>query len=584
MNIPTTRPKARAWHIANTTVRNPLRLKGGLEALVVSGFEGNMSKSQEERIAETLHDFGVITLAETTTDITSIARKWRSVLVQLGFLWPDVEMRPKIRDVKQSEIGAPFTLTPNGRRLLAAQSVQGEQEVLLRSLAALRLPSPLEQDYNFASFSPLKHVIDILEKLEEIGAEPYISRLEMSSIVILTNGQDDLDSIGSEICDLRRLRAASNAKRKFDVQFIRGVAEYKGFKHGTLYDYQDVSFRYLKATGLFQSRGRGITFVPEKRKTARLLADIPETQLDAIEYLNRIAQGLELPTDSLYGAKEVLSDLLLIASDRAIAFDSSNYDLSSPDGVSLARHDLEQLIFEAKEVQYAGDQVNQINEILAYLQMLDENRTTQQFGEDQLLIPKEERPAYFEWLLWRVLLALDCLVVPPNKVRRFDIDQDFLPVGTAPGGGPDVIAEYSDSVLVVEVTLTENSRQEAAEGEPVRRHVADVLEQFEPLGKTVYGLFIARRIDTNTAETFRIGVWYKRNDERVSLNVVPLTLGQLREILRIGVKNRKLKPALLIDVILQASTARLDTTGAPEWKARIAEIVGVPASTSASVT
>ncbi len=246
--------------------------------------------------------------------------------------------------------------------------------------------------------------------------------------------------------------------------------------------------------------------------------------------------------------------------------------MTSSEDISLARHDLEYRIFEAKEVRYAAEQRDQMEEILAYLQMLDENRSNLKFGDDQLVIPKEERPAYFEWLLWRVLLALGYLVIPPNKVRRFNVDQDFFPVHTASGGGADVIGEYADSVLVVEVTLTENSRQEAAEGEPVRRHVADVLEKFEPLGKAVYGLFIARRIDTNTAETFRLGIWYKKNDERVSLDVVPLTLGQLRKILHNGLEAEKLGPALLIEMIIAASLVRHDVQGAPEWKERIAEI------------
>lgn len=148
-------------------------------------------------------------------------------------------------------------------------------------------------------------------------------------------------------------------------------------------------------------------------------------------------------------------------------------------------------------------------------------------------------------------------------------------MSTASGGGADVIAEYRHSVLVVEVTLTESSRQEAAEGEPVRRHVADVLERFEPAGKDVYGLFVARRIDTNTAETFRIGAWYKKDDERVSLDVVPLTLAQLTEVLRAGAREGKLTPSLLLDVISKASLARAETRGAPEWKTRIAEIVAL---------
>ena len=568
-------PKGRAWHIANTTIRSPFRLKGGLEALVAAGFEGNMQKAQEEKIALALAEAGVVSLASSTNDITSIARKWRSVLVKLGFLWPDVEMLRKEAGISQSDIGAPFTLTPNGRRLLVAKSFQGEQEVLLRSLAALRLPSPLEPAYDFVVFSPLVLVVRVLETLEEAGHAPYISRLEMASIVILSNASDDLEVLVNDIADQRRARSAALGKRRFDAEIIRAIAEKKGQKYQTLYDYQDVSFRYLKATGLFQSRGRGITLVPEKRRVATLLAVASQPPATAVQYLNLIAEGAKLPTDTQGGAQEVLADLISIASERRIDFDSSSYDLSIPEGVSLARHDLEQAIFEAKELEYAADQRGKMNEILAYLQMLDKGQDSQLFGDEQLVIPREERPAYFEWLLWRVVLALNHLTIPPSEVRRFHIDQDFLPVSTASGGGADVIAEYRHSVLVVEVTLTESSRQEAAEGEPVRRHVADVLERFEPAGKDVYGLFVARRIDTNTAETFRIGAWYKKDDERVSLDVVPLTLAQLTEVLRAGAREGKLTPSLLLDVISKASLARAETRGAPEWKTRIAEIVAL---------
>ena len=61
---------------------------------------------------------------------------------------------------------------------------------------------------------------------------------------------------------------------------------------------------------------------------------------------------------------------------------------------------------------------------------------------------------------------------------------------------------FEDAVVVVEVTLTSSSRQEAAEGEPVRRHVALYAEE-NTTGKDVYGLFIAPRVDTNTAHTFQ---------------------------------------------------------------------------------
>ncbi len=87
-----------------------------------------------------------------------------------------------------------------------------------------------------------------------------------------------------------------------------------------------------------------------------------------------------------------------------------------------------------------------------------------------------------------------------------------------------MIFEFEDFVFVVEVTLTSSSRQEAAEGEPVRRHVAKYVDDYELKGKRVYGLFIANNINTNTAETFRIGVWYRNDDSQLSVQIVPITL------------------------------------------------------------
>jgi len=66
------------------------------------------------------------------------------------------------------------------------------------------------------------------------------------------------------------------------------------------------------------------------------------------------------------------------------------------------------------------------------------NKKTLVNGEE-IVVPPSESPAYFEWILWRAFLAINGLKNKPYEARRFKIDQDFLPVGTAPGGGPDLI-------------------------------------------------------------------------------------------------------------------------------------------------
>lgn len=86
-------------------------------------------------------------------------------------------------------------------------------------------------------------------------------------------------------------------------------------------------------------------------------------------------------------------------------------------------------------------------------------------------------------------MAIDHIVNKPYDARGFNVDQDYLPIGTAPGGKPDMIFEFDDYVIVVEVTLSTNSRQEAMEGEPVRRHIADLVQKYK---KPVYGFVCSK--------------------------------------------------------------------------------------------
>ncbi|MGJ9696212.1 AlwI family type II restriction endonuclease [Actinotignum sp. GS-2025a] len=574
----------RPWHLANTTLRNPLRLRNALQALVDAGFEGRMGKEEEEAIARALDNAGIITLNPRTKDITSISRKWRSGLSKLGFITPDFTKLKEIRelDTKQilNELGKPYTVTENGQRLLSAQSLQAQQEVFLRSISALSLPSPLEHNYAFKPFSPLRHILEILRQLEKSGIEPYISRLEMASLVIFTHNTSDIEAICDEIMALRTRRERAVSKRKFDAETMESALERQrtlGASHsnyGTFYDYQDVSFRYLKMTGLFQSKGRGISLVPEKKTIAHAICDDSYDPLPgAVPYMQRLFSGAELPTDNIRGAVSVLEDLIKVAKARRLAFDKSNYDLDTVAGASAARYDLDALIFQNKELEFALEQPREIDEISAYLAMLDENKTTYQFGDYELKIPKEERAAYLEWTLWRVVLAFGDLAIPPNSVRRFHIDQDFLPIGTASGGGADIIAEYDDKVIVIEVTLTESSRQEAAEGEPVRRHVADMLAEHRTDGKDVLGLFIARNIDTNAAETFRVGTWYLSDNDKVRLDIAPLTLKQLRLVVDYAGRHKTLSPRVFFELIQSVMSSRDITSGAPGWKEEIESYV-----------
>jgi hypothetical protein len=176
--------------------------------------------------------------------------------------------------------------------------------------------------------------------------------------------------------------------------------------------------------------------------------------------------------------------------------------------------------------------------------------------------------AYAQWVVWRAFLAINGLVSNPGTSRNFTLGSCFQPLAPAPDDVLDMIFEYIDFVLAVEVSLVEEQCQEAAEGEPVRRHIAQLVEDYAASGKKVYGLFLANKVDSNTAETFRLGVWYTPTDERMSLDIVPLTLAQFRDFF-VALFETNQVDHRRIRALLEAC-AQYRHLHAPEWKREIA--------------
>jgi len=496
-------------------------------------------------------------------------------LSQLGFIYPEIPARAGI---PQSDLGEPFTITPNGRRLIDFDTVPAMQECFLRSLSAYFIPSAVEPLYSFRIFSPLRHTLAIMIELERRTGESKLNFLEMALHVQLTSSDNPLEEVVSRILALRSERDAATNKRRFDQDALSVAAagmKPRKYVPGTFNDYADTNFRYLKATGLVQSKGRGIAIVPEKRVLAgQLVADTSIPDSDRTLLIN-LCKGATLPTDNRDAALIILDDLVAQINRRGVPYSVAGRSVQTPADIAAIRHEIESILSELNEDEYANRQAQEWEEIVKYMELLiNPRRRLKSDDQESIAIPQTEAPAYFEWVLWRAFLAIDSLVNKPYKARRFKIDQDFLPVCTAPGNGPDLIFEFDSFVVAVEVTLTESSRQEAAEGEPVRRHVAELVTQYE---KPVYGMFLANRVDSNTAETFRIGVWYARDDTRMRLDIVPFTLGQFKVLFEAMFTSRNVRFAAIRELLDTCGAFRPDLH-APEWKAEIEQTVRVKAA------
>lgn len=569
------------WHIGNTTVRTPYRLIGALSALTSSRFNGSLSgREQETEFARFLNEMGVVTLADPAGEnVSSLGRKWRSALSQLGFITPaltrsllggqiDSRLKP-ITDQIAGLSGKQYEITPSGLRLAASGNFLEQQDCFLRSLAAYQIPSPLESGKG-APFSPLRHCIRILLELERQNAVARFGFEEFALIVQTSTGDEPIEEIYARLVEFRAARTAATGNvAAFDRDAYSKASRRFDLVPGTFNDYADLSMRYLKATGVFHSSGRGISLSPGRRMVAELLAAECDPVLAEDVYLVRLWRGAELPTDNHGASVAVIDDLRMRLRKRGVDRPAP-ITTSDHQALETYRFKLEIELRHLDEEEYAAEQSGKLDEIACWLQALATNSAVQSPSGGVIRVPKGEAPAYLEWALWRAFLAINDLVNKPWEARRFQVDQDFLPVGCAPGGGPDAFFEYEGEVIVLEATLSDSSRQEAMEGEPVRRHVADFEQRFTGT-KKVYGLFIARNVNSNTAHTFRMGEWYLPDDKMLYVDIVPLRIDQFLTILSAG----KTQPSAVRNKLLTllGKARAFATRDAPQWKKEIALLV-----------
>lgn len=544
------------WLVGNTGLRNPSRIKDGFSVFAESSFVGNL-RGRENDIAfmNLLNEKGIIQNEGGKDESGSHARKWRLMFSKNGLIYPKLDKK----DGEQAALGKMDDITPFGRVFLKADTYPAVQECFLRAMSVEQFPLVGESSF----FSPLRWILAIMLELEKRTGSSEMSRIEFALWGHTTNPKYSLSEVVDNILDLRMRRAKAPAKKTFDRQEIAARGKDYDKKSDNFLDYSDMNMRYLRISGVLQRKGRGLIISPAKHVLAEALAKSTANDKPLIEEYRILCNGAPLPTDNEDIAKSVLNDLMRQMKERRIAFDISDLPLNTPAEINIARRRLESIIAQTDEIQYAQAQCDQWKEISDYMSLLIKGGGKTVYDEDNAIeVPKDETPAYLEWTLWRASLAIDHLVNMPYEVRGFKLDSDFMPVTAAGGGKGDLYCEFEDFTILTEVTMSSSSRQEAMEGEPVRRHVSDAVLKYN---KPVYGMFIAVRIDTNTAETFRHGIWYAKDDVKQRLDIVPLTLAQFQKYFVAMFEADKATPQTLCELLLECESQR-DALEAPSWK------------------
>jgi hypothetical protein len=549
------------FEFGNTTVRSGARLRDGLIAIDKSGKEGSLrERAGDMALIEMLAKEGVID--ERGDETYSVGRKWRAALCKMGLLFDKY-------DSNQDEIGKVSFITPNGKRLIGAESLAAQQECFLRAIAAMQLGFNGKSYKVGPGFSPLKHIVNILLLLEKETGSSQISFIEFASFAQFDPSKSSYKEIIKSIGAHRSGRDKADNKKKYDTSTLQASVDRNGRVALSSYiDYADENLRYLKATGCFSSVGRGVAIAPTKFELlTQLIQEIPE-QSSIVEYWKNSTEGSRLPTDNLSVASRTLEVLQIEASKRGIPF-KKNIEAIDVGALNNSRYDLEELIALNQELDFAHEQRNQVDDILQYLSVLlpRDTRPEGLVPKMEVEIPRGEGPAYLEWAIWRAFLAINKLINPPYESRKFKIDRDFLPTNHAPGNGPDLVFEFSSYILVVEVTLLTSDRQATAEQVGVRRHVYEIAKSVKD--KPVYCLFLAPSIKNETARDFRKASYEEDDGSELSLTIIPITISTFMHTFNSLLKEAEPNSQIFQTLISQCASFASESSSTTEWMATV---------------
>uniref|UniRef100_UPI0040484688 AlwI family type II restriction endonuclease n=3 Tax=Roseivirga sp. TaxID=1964215 RepID=UPI0040484688 len=571
------------WNIGNTTVRNPKRIENALRVFVEEGFSGNAKGSDiEARLHGKLKEREVLEFDGEPSDWNG--RKWRAAFYQLGFISYEkynISGNRLLPDQFFPTIGLPeitsnYEITPAGRKLISASSIPEIEEIYTRQFVTYELPNALEGSFPDGSMKPFILLLQVLLLLQQ-GGHDGLNKFETGLFIQkFRNHTEGLpQQIVDEVLEYRRLLAAcSNAResRELKHRYKKELGQEIGINpNSVVSDYSDTTFRYFSLSGLFSRIGQTIVIRSNKLAFVEVLLQSEPTFLfstNPASYLEAYYKNnFPLPTDQKDFALQEVNTLKNGIRDRSnpLLAEANRLSLGS-DIVDIQRVRLQLIEYNnwEREEDFANEQQTPeaIADILNYLKVLN--------GQSIPDGPEiDDRPAYLEWAVWRSFLAIDEIISPVHSTRRFPVDQDFHPRNTAPGGGSDLLFEFDTYVLVVEVTLTTSHRQMAVESEPVRRHTVQYKELYPD--KDVYCLFIAPTVDNNVAETFRIGVWYKMDEEEF-VNIVPMNLTDFINAID-GLTSRRYTNAEFKNLIERCLVIR--NVRAPQWKLSISNEVNI---------
>lgn len=386
-------------------------------------------------------------------------------------------------------------LTPAGEELVNSRR---KDEIFLRQLLKFQVPSPFHKPTENSAEFWVKPYLELFRLVRHFGSLKFdelmifglqlVDYREFDTIVEKINqyriakaqNEGNYKRFRSEYFDreLREIYSAdiSSGNTRTRETNDASIAKFLSTKASNMRDYADACVRYLRATGLvnISHLGKSISIVPEKIQEVDYFLQNTDREPCFIDNEGQYVAYLgnpQIPT-LLTDNRELL--------EQKIRAEFPQLNISA----TATLQELKNIFAEQLENRKEQILTEQVAAIKDYRLFEDISTTFDQILDNSLY----DTPLMLEWNTWRAMTMLDGGDIKANL--KFD---DFgNPMSTAQGNMADIVCDYGDFGLTVEVTMQSGQRQYETEGEPVTRHLAKFKRETE---KPAYCLFIAPNIN-----------------------------------------------------------------------------------------
>jgi hypothetical protein len=386
-------------------------------------------------------------------------------------------------------------LTPAGEELVNSRR---KDEIFLRQLLKFQIPSPFHKPTENSAVFRIKPYLELFRLIRHFGSLKF-DELMIFGLQLID--YREFDSIAEKINQFKLSKAQNEGNyKRFRAEYFdrelreiysvdigsgntrtretndTSIAKFLNTKASNMRDYADACVRYLRATGLvnISHLGKSISIVPEKIEEVDYFLQHTDREPYFIDNEGQYVAYLGNPQNPtlLTDNRELL--------EQKIRVEFPQLEISE----TATLQELKSLF--ADELENRKEQIltEQVAAIKDYRLFEDISTTFDQILNNSLY----DAPLMLEWNTWRAMTMLDGGEIKANL--RFD---DFgNPMSTAQGNMADIVCDYGDFGLTVEVTMQSGQRQYETEGEPVTRHLAKFKRETE---KPAYCLFIAPNIN-----------------------------------------------------------------------------------------